>query len=117
MKQEIKTIDIDGVEASVLVADLNEGQKLSVITNSLLQRLTKLLPKAKTREVISEFVDKLRDYNNSEPKIEGFVQMLQEELDFHKSVNMINEFFVGETKESVKVVHPVADKRNPIVYP
>lgn len=34
------------------------------------------------------------------PSIEGFVQMLQTELDFHKSVNLINEFFIEEVKES-----------------
>lgn len=107
--QPPKTVDINGQQAILLVADLNEGQQLSVITTSLLERLVKLLPKAGVKSIVTEFADKLFNYAGSagvkgkDLKIEEFVVMLQEELDFHKSVNMINGFFMMDLdKEPVK---------------
>lgn len=103
-----KTVDVNGQQANLLVADLNDGQKLSVITNSLLERLVKLLPKADIHEIIGEFTKKLDDRNTAEyPKvtIEEFTEMLTEELDFHKSVNLINEFFIKENEPELVQAH------------
>lgn len=101
-----KTVDVNGQQANLLVADLNDGQKLSVITNSLLQRLVKLLPKASPRSIIQDFAEELMKYaDDGECDIEGFVSALQNELDFHKSVNLINEFFINERKPDPIVAH------------
>lgn len=108
MNNQIQTVDVNGKPATLLVADLNDGQKLSVITNSLLQRLVKLLPKADVKQIMLDFAKKVEDHANYDlehDKLEliQFTDMLTEELDFHKSVNLINEFFIKENEpESVQ---------------
>lgn len=94
------TVMVNGQSANLFVADLNEGQILSVVSTSLLQRLTNLLPLTDVATIIHEFCEKLMELETSNTRsVEAFVIMLQEELDFHKSINLINKFFI-DMKES-----------------
>jgi hypothetical protein len=99
----------DGRNANVFVADLNEGQELAIVTLPLLQRLAALLPKSSVPNLVRNFADNLREYSRYDNcNLKDYVDMLQNELDFHKSVNMIKSFVLS-TEERLEEPTPTAE--------
>jgi hypothetical protein len=70
-----------------LVPTLNHG-RLAVVDLATIQRLAMLLPKANLEQIKVALVIPINRADN----MEAFVSILEEELAFHKSVNMIVEY-------------------------
>ena len=88
----------NGKEAPVLVANLNEGIDLVIVSKNVLSYLTKLLPKASVRDIIMSHVGNCNSLKYKEgATIEEFVEILRAELEFHESINIIKEY-VGDVK-------------------
>lgn len=82
----------NGKQAPLLVADLMEGIEMAVISQNVLAKLIELLPSASIYDIIAAHINKLKKM--SEPTMEGYVQILKEELEFHESVNLIKDFIL-----------------------
>ena len=92
--EESKFVDVDGQQVLVLTPDYQRPS--AIVDLAVIKRLASYLPKANVREIIDTFKSNLENAYN----IEAYVQMLEEELAFHKSVNLINE--VDISKDEVK---------------
>lgn len=106
----------NGKEAPVLVANLNESIDLVIVSKNVLSYLTKLLPKASVRNIIMAHVGNCNNLKYKEgATIEEFVDILRAELEFHTSVNIIQEY-IGSTAKPEPI--PVYEEMRPEqVYP
>ena len=59
-----------------------------IAEKSVVERLSELLPKADFHEIRADFIDKL---NYKTHNMEDFVDLLQDELSFHRTVNQLIE--------------------------
>lgn len=93
----LELVQIKGKDVMVLVPEI-EGD-LALVHFSVLARLAKLLPKANMREIIKNFRNKLYETETSEViTLDAYVAVLEAELAFHKSVNLITRVDKGELK-------------------
>lgn len=73
-------------QAVVLVPKF--GGKLAIVDLNTIKRLASLLPSADLTEIKQYFKSRL----NATTTLEQYLQVLEEELAFHKSINMITEY-------------------------
>jgi len=100
----------NGKEAPVLVANLNEGIDLVIVSKNVLSYLTKLLPKASVRDIIMSHVGNCNSLKYKEgATIEEFVEILRAELEFHESINIIKEY-VSDVKPNKPTPEPTVDE-------
>lgn len=100
----------NGKEAPVLVANLNEGIDLVIVSKNVLSYLTKLLPKASVRDIIMSHVGNCNSLKYKEgATIEEFVDILRAELEFHESINIIKEY-VSDVKPNKPTPKPTVDE-------
>lgn len=59
--------------------------QLAIVDLNVIKRLAKLLPKAKWHEIVEDLVNRVRESGS----IEGYVDILSEELAFHQTINVI----------------------------
>lgn len=83
-------VEINGKKAQVLVADLNGDQKLAVVDQSVLQRLVDMLPRTNLTHLKEELCSDIMGAKD----IKEICDIMVEELQFHKSVNLIETFFL-----------------------
>lgn len=81
------TITQNGIETSVLnLLPTINSQEIAVVDYGVLLRLASYLPKASIWDIKRELESKISDVTD----IENYVAVLEEELAFHKTVNVIN---------------------------
>lgn len=85
----------NGQEAPILVANLNEGIKMVIISENVLKYLTKLLPEANMWDICAVHITNVKAMNP--PTMEKFTKLLRDELEFHESINLVKEY-VAEQK-------------------
>lgn len=109
----------NGKEAPLLVADLMSDIQMAIISQNVLAKLIALLPMASLSGIVQEFADKVQqfDYKARQGKvtIEDFADLLREELEFHTSVNLIQEYIGSTAKPELPTVYE--EKRPEPVYP
>jgi hypothetical protein len=81
-----KTIMINGQEAALLVPEI-KGQ-LAVVHLPTIKRLASLLPKASLTTIVEEMQVKIANASS----LADYAQILEEELAFHQSINLITEW-------------------------
>lgn len=62
--------------------------KMAVVDLKTIKRLAALLPRASFNQIKNNMIDVIRDTEN----LEQFVSVLEEELAFHMSINLITEY-------------------------
>lgn len=88
---EFKIIQLeDSREANFLVPEIFENQSLSVVSTDVLEKLLRLLPNTAFDEIKSRLIGKIGSSND----LGDLCKVLQNELNFHKSVNLIESFFL-----------------------
>jgi len=92
--KEPKFIDVDGQQVVVMTPDYD--RPLAIVDMTVLQKLANLLPKANAKDII----DELRHTLDGVYKLETAVQVAEEFVAFHKTVNLISEY----NDTTVKVV-------------
>lgn len=88
----------DGRKAENFAADLNADQPLALIPQGVLSFLVSLLPQADIAKIMHTFHEKTERVET----IEQWVQLLRDELEFHTSVNLLQEYFHAEELETVQ---------------
>lgn len=88
----IKVQDIGNVE---LIAPQSTYEQPVIVEKSVVSRLVQLLQNASFHQIKADFTDELMEANN----IEQYVQMLQDELNFHRTVNCIRELSEEESAQ------------------
>ncbi len=96
--EQSKFVDVDGQQVLVLTPDYE--RPLAIVDLAVIKRLSSYLPKANLYDIRSAFIDTLNNAND----ISEYVNVIAEELAFHKSVNLINEVDISE---STKVIGKV----------
>lgn len=96
--EQSKFVDVDGQQVLVLTPDYQRPS--AIVDLEVIQRLASYLPKANLDDIRSIFITTLHLANN----ISEYVDVVAEELAFHKSVNLINEVDISK---SAKVVGKV----------
>ena len=105
--QQIKVAE--GKTATLLVADLQNGQKLSIISDSLLKRLVNLLPNTDFDNIKNSLITTISNTGD----VEHLCEVLTKELDFHKSVNLINTFFIDQNTVKEPTLPKVIQEKAP----
>lgn len=80
------TIEVNGKRAIVLVPELVEH--LAIVDLNVIKRLAALLPQAS----LSSIKEEMKMRITAARTMEDYVAVLQDELSFHQSVNMIREY-------------------------
>lgn len=91
-KMTVKTAQLDNQIAAFLVPDYNDGQKLAIVDEGVLEYLKSLLSTARTRDIIMAFRMKL-EKAGEENDLKMAVEMAQQFVAFHKSVNLLDDYF------------------------
>lgn len=89
---------VDGRGALNFAPNLNEGQELAVVDVEVLKYLVGLLPQAKISVIINEFSIKAGEVKN----VQGWCELLQSELSFHMSVNMLQQHLLTKPEPAVR---------------
>jgi hypothetical protein len=92
----VSTVNVAGIDIPVLCADLNSGLNKVIISESVLDFLIGLLPSARLHDIKEKFIEEVRSTSD----IIEFTGVLQTELEFHQSVNMIRKYY-GHEPESL----------------
>jgi len=101
MKKEVKFVDINEVARGAQVMDLTPDYErpLALVDLDVLKRLADLLPKGNLYEIVEKHITDVRDAQN----IQEFAGILAEELAFHQTVNLIQEYRSSQPKVVGKV--------------
>lgn len=68
-------------------------QQLAIVNLSVIQRLAKLLPKANFNDIRAEVIFNMRKIDeDSETSLAQLIQLMEDEVAFHRSVNLIAEY-------------------------
>ncbi len=90
MDNNYKKIELPGRGyASFLVPELNENEELSVVSTEVLKKIISFLPREHFLETKNDLIHFIRSCNN----MEEYCKLLQDELSFHSSINLIESFF------------------------
>lgn len=65
-----------------------------IVEKSVVTRLAALLPRSNFKDIKNDFREDLRRVNN----MEEFVELLQTELSFHRTVNIIKDVEIADAK-------------------
>lgn len=84
-----------GKRAQMLVASTTNKQPLCIIPTPILEWLIQWAPKALMSDILESFSEKAVMVKD----VKEWVELLQEELDFHASINMLTEYFATEARE------------------
>ena len=82
-----KLVTIGENKTAVLLVPEIEGQ-LAIVHLSTIQRLAAMLPKVKFADIQENMIHTLASTNT----LEEYVVVLENELAFHKSINLITEY-------------------------
>jgi hypothetical protein len=82
----------NGEKAVNLSPDLNSDRTKAIVDLDVIKRLAALLPKANVGIIMRTFASEIETASYANPTMEMFTNMLQEELAFHTSVNLIKEY-------------------------
>jgi len=85
----------NGKRAEMLVPNTTNKQLLCILPKPILEWLIQWTPKALMTDVIESFSSRAAECDT----IQKWVELLQEELDFHASINMLQQYFRSEAKE------------------
>ena len=88
MEEKIKFIDVNGQQVVDLTPDYEIA--LALVDMDVLHRLTALLPKADLHEIKRGLKVKI----SAARSIEDMIDMWEDFIAFHKSVNLIQEVFI-----------------------
>jgi len=88
MEEKIKFIDVNGQQVVDLTPDYERA--LALVDMDVLHRLTALLPKADLYEIKRGLKVKI----SAARSIEDMIDMWEDFIAFHKSVNLIQEVFI-----------------------
>ena len=83
--EQSKFVDVDGQQVLVLTPDYE--RPLAIVDLAVIKRLASYLPKANLYDIRMAFISELQNVDS----ISEYVKVIEEELAFHKSVNLINE--------------------------
>lgn len=89
----VQTVIIGKKQASFLVPDLSDDQKLAVIDEEVLEFLKSLLPTANDYEIINNFITKMERIRNTPCTLEAAVAAAKHFVTFHESVNLMEKYF------------------------
>lgn len=104
MKSTIPSLHLnDGRQAFNFVPELNADQQLAVVDVDVLKYLVELLPKADIAKIMQAFHEKTEKVET----IEQWCALLQNELNFHASVNMLQQHLLP-AKPEPELVQKVA---------
>lgn len=102
MQTQPRTINVEGKEIPIFIADINSSIPMAIISQNVLKHLTNLLPKANFKEIKLEFLDRI---NYNVKNMEEFTEVLKEELEFHESINILKEYFMP-SRETESMLMP-----------
>lgn len=91
-KPKLQKINLNGKEVEALNLTPQSDNGLAIVDFTVLRRLTDLLPKANLFDIKQAFIDKIREKTT----LNEFVLLLEEEMAFHKTVNLITLVYNGE---------------------
>lgn len=93
----VQTVQIGKQQASFLVPDYNDGQKLAVIDEGVLKYLRRLLPKASIADIIQDFINEqtMAQRHNS---LDDSVKSAKEYIAFQTSINLLKKYFDPNAK-------------------
>lgn len=80
----VKYTTVEGQEMINLLPN-NQSRQAAIIDFSVLQRIIAHLPQVDLYTIRGRFMDKLKDTDS----IEQYIQVVEDELAFHKTVNVI----------------------------
>jgi len=83
--EQSKFVDVVGQQVLVLTPDYE--RPLAIVDLAVIKRLASYLPKANLYDIRMAFISELQNVDS----ISEYVKVIEEELAFHKSVNLINE--------------------------
>lgn len=92
-------IHVSEEQTAIAMVPALEGQ-MAIVYLDTIKRLASYLPKANWTEIRDSIISKFHDAIG----LEALLEIMEEELKFHKSVNMINEF------EPEQIVHNLEDE-------
>ena len=100
----ISTVIIEGKEVPNF--SVPQSTDLAVVSLDVIIKLASLLPSASLSEIKNELKDKLHYAHN----MEEYINVLQREVDFHKTVNSITMYNVEVQRQQVlSTAQPVRD--------
>jgi len=94
----VLTAQIGNNVATYLVPNYNDGQKLAIIDEGVLEYLKDLLPKANPYEIITNFMGKLDGIRNHPCTLDAAVKECMDFVAFHQGVNLMKKYFDPKTK-------------------
>lgn len=104
--KEIVTVKVDGIDTPVLVANMNEGQRLALVDQGVLEHLISLLPKISLADMKQKFIQRVVETSG----VEEFTELLYDELAFRVSVDIIRNFYQLDKSghKAIGEIEPVA---------
>ncbi len=107
-----KYINIEGNQVIDLTPDYN--RPLALVDLNVLHKLTELLPKADFSNIRHNFREQIMNTNN----LEQLVQVSEDFIAFHRSVNLIREIVAEDVKQiqEVKGQVRVVGNTTPDIY-
>ena len=91
MNENVKFVDVDGQQVALMTPDYD--RPLAIVDMNVLKKLANLLPKANAKDII----DELKYTLDGVYKLETAVQVAEEFVAFHKTVNLISEYKMEPT--------------------
>lgn len=91
----------NGKEAFNFVPELNTDQQLAVVDVDVLKYLVAFLPKADIAQIMQVFHEKTEDVKD----VKQWCALLQSELNFHASVNMLQQHLLPSKPEPAVKAH------------
>lgn len=99
-----ETIDVklpNGKQAQVALLTPESDRPLAVVDLSVLKRLAGLLPQAEFHQIKQETIDTIFATRN----LEELVAVMEDEIAFHNSVNLITEVKITKEAQPLVTVH------------
>lgn len=104
MSKEHSTIELpNGTKALNLLPDFN-GQAV-IVPLSMVKRLASMLPTARLDVVVESLVSKVREEQN----LVGYVEVLEEEVAFHRTVNLLKTIDINGISTETESVEKYAN--------
>lgn len=85
----------NGQKAELFIPDFRSNQELSIVPKRVMAHLVARLPKADMTTIIENFSVKAGDCSS----LQDWLELLEEELEFHSSVNMLHKHFATLSEE------------------
>lgn len=96
------TIEQNGVKKEIISFVPEITEQMALVDLNVLKRITSYLPKVDFFDIKHKVIDQLR----ATEKLEDFVDIMADEVAFHRSVNLITTYNPEQIKEKIgKVEH------------